>query len=1129
MKKYSSNYCSVGNNYIININKKTNKIKNENLYSTYCVIQNILQRGNPTRPSKFLRESIDGYFVNERIKYASLKKQDWSVSIKGNDENSDNPARIFFEEILPKELKGNSFICNLIVPEIEVNEIVGEDNNEFRGNSVDFYLPQCKLVIEIDGAQHNKIIDKLVDNERDIYLKKYDVTTLRIPAKSIKSYVKGNELELREYIKLIYDLCQVSENITKYKESIKNLKNNGIEGANLIYDGIMRFQILVIELLKGGILDIKNEKWVFNIKNHDVKLPYLLAIKDIFNWLNNLLILQDIKLKEPKIVIKLTDKFTFNKSEINVDFSLFKRWDDSSFEDNICFIRSEYLDYINNYRVATGELIRYKIIQDGPNQNIKYLYNINEDIFGFKTFNDGQLPIIINALTLNETIGLLPTGGGKSLCYQLSCLLQPTINFAVVPIKSLMYDQKLNLDKKGIVQTNFISSDQEGEEKEKIIRDFARGKYLCIWISPERFQTEIFREQLKSINESLNVGYAVIDEVHCLSEWGHDFRTSYLNLSKTIRRLCPTSIFLGLTATASKNVLRDILVEFEMDESSVKTILDYTRNELEFKVIQDNNNDKGEKKANLLELLNSLDNKEKIFELNDEESKCGLIFTPHASGEYGCYGVSSYLNSNEKYLGKVKYYSGEVPKVKKVPVMDSKEFNIYKKEVQDKFQKNEFPLLIATKAFGMGVDKGNIRYTVHYGVSGSIESFYQEAGRAGRDKNKATCYILHSKDVIDEEDYNKIFGLETTIKELNHIVNKYKYSSGDILRNLFLATQSRSGVEVECMLTTAIYQEYCLKRKTVIDVNSVNKLGIFSEDERVLCNFQTIQSAIYRLSILGVIEDWTVEGWGTRGKFKVYYGDLNEKKIEESLRKYIKKYDVEFSMDNLGTAKYSKYNEIYNSNRYNQVYKLINILIQWNYDNVFYSRRESQKNLVELCDNYWKNGEKAFKENLEIHFKITERSFVLDYLANNPYDFKSLFKELMEEGKIKSNDKLAALNITLKRFLESYRYNTALNYLSGILGLLLNSYDDLTKERFVSSFNTIIDMDEDIREFILKNTLFIGKKLDDNNRNSLGEVLSEIYTDNYRIYNELGDNISLNKILEEQLGKLVKIGGRLNG
>ena len=103
---------------------------------------------------------------------------------------------------------------------------------------------------------------------------------------------------------------------------------------------------------------------------------------------------------------------------------------------------------------------------------------LNKDIFGFDRFNNGQLPIIINALSLQDTIGLLPTGGGKSLCYQLSCLLQPTINFVVVPIKSLMYDQKLNLDKKGIVHTQFINSDQEGEEKEEIINNFFHKNIL---------------------------------------------------------------------------------------------------------------------------------------------------------------------------------------------------------------------------------------------------------------------------------------------------------------------------------------------------------------------------------------------------------------------------------------------------------------------------------------------------------------------------------------------------------------------------------------------------------------------------------------------------------------------------
>ncbi len=1137
MKKYSSNYCTVNNSYIISFPQENNRIKDDNTYSSLCVVQNIIQRGAPTRPSSYLISEIGDYSTSNVIRYFSTSPNYWDKTIKGHDVSNDNPALELFKNILPSALDDWSFITSLMLPEAKINDITGIENEAFVNQQVDFYLSQCKLVIEVDGMQHNEEIATQIDKERDEYLAKHDIETLRITAKEIKDYIKGSKVALLKKLTLITNKCKQSQELNYIKQTPDMLKS---KPKVQIYDGIIRFQILVLELLKSGVISLTDDEWKFNILNQDVKIPYEIAIQDIKIWLTNILGLQNKSLNDIKITIRKVGSFKNHLDDgVNVDFSLLKRWDDSCNLENVCYVRSDYFNERDYFEVATGELIRYDIVlETEENSNIRYLYNLNKDIFGFDEFNKGQIPIIINALSLTDTIGLLPTGGGKSLCYQLCCMLQPTINFVVVPIKSLMLDQKQNLDKKGIVHTEFINSDMEGDQKGTALTNFAHAKYFYVWISPERFQTEAFRKQLREINNSLNIGYAVIDEVHCMSEWGHDFRTSYLHLVHTIRSECPAAIFLGLTATASKNVLKDILVEFEVDDSCIKTILDYTRPELQFKILTDDNGINRDKKQNLINLLGRLNNTTKILDMDGEKSKCGIVFMPHVNGEYGCHKLAQDFNANPLFKGKVAYYSGQVPKVYKKPIMDNESFNKYKSDVQSKFQNNEFPILFATKAFGMGIDKQNIRYTVHYGVPESVEAYYQEAGRAGRDKKPAVCYILYSKDTMSPQEYNELFDINTTIDQLNAINASHPREAADVFRNLFLSLQGNKSVEDECKLIVGMYNYFCTAKKSYITNKEVRQLGLVDEKEMNMNGFGIVQKAIYRLSCLGVIDDWTIEAWNSNGKFRIYYGNLELENIKESLERFIQKYDIEFNFDNLKLSRYKKYDEIWHRGDLDELSKYVLILLQWNYDNIFYSRRESQKNLIELCNTYYEkarnNNEKEakayFKEALEGFFKITEETYILDSLVTEPDNVQTLTTLIVDEdGALKSKEEFRKIKTSLVRYLESYRYNTALNYLSGICGMVLDEYDVLTKERFKTAFVSINEKNDEHKAAMFELSLNVGKQFNDKGKEEMSDMLNNFYNKKYQIYEILKDNTSLGLILGEQLSKLEKIGDKLNG
>lgn len=754
----------------------------------------------------------------------------------------------------------------------------------------------------------------------------------------------------------------------------------------------------------------------------------------------------------------------------------------------------------------------------------------NDESLDFKTlrFREGQLPIIANALSKNDTIGLLPTGSGKSVCYQLSAILQPAISFVVCPIKSLMYDQKADLDSAYFTRINHITSDDDGEDKEKIQNEFGQGKYFFIFISPERFQLKTFRQYFSAVNKEFNIAYAVIDEVHCLSEWGHDFRTSYLNLSNAIQRHTTDFNWLGLTATASINVLKNIQIEFGIKQEDVKTPVDYTRKELEFIVIDDENN-KPKAINTQLEIL-----KEEIGALTQDgrDSKCGIVFTPTVNGKNGCYPLS--LKLSEHFQTNIKYYSGSVPKVEQRPIMGDKEFDEYKKSVQKEFKNNEFSLLTATKAFGMGVNKGNIHYTFHYGIPGSMESLYQEAGRAGRDKtkfksSKAKCFVLLSKS-NDDSVLSQIWDRDTTLTKVNELQGQTR---GDINTNLFLFSLGLDVIKDEFEVIKKLFTTFAVSNKKDIRVKG-NDIGT---------NKARTEKAIYRLSQLGVIEDWTISDFFRGGSFDVDFAEFSEESIKQSLLFTIKEYDKEFSFDTiLIDEKYNTYKKILNApTNYSLIDKYILILLQWSYDNFAYNRRQSLKNIYENCCDFADGDITSveFKVRLENYFKFTQKSYVLQHIAENPKDFEKWFEVFYQIDKnIVTNTFITrrqqeSLRDNLSRFLESYMHNTGLDLISGLVRLLINDYGNSDgRDRLETSLEQIQHFESADKEFIVEQILKIGQELSNNNKSYLAESLYKFFNSQeflLRISKSLGDSFSMATLIDQANKRLKTINEKIYG
>ncbi len=323
--------------------------------------------------------------------------------------------------------------------------------------------------------------------------------------------------------------------------------------------------------------------------------------------------------------------------------------------------------------------------------------------FNYEQFRPGQEQAIDGVLNSEDTVAVLPTGGGKSMIFQLPALVLDGVTLVVSPLIALMKDQVDSLDEVGIPAT-FINSSLNSKIIEERLQKMKQGYYRLIYIAPERFYSQNFLRQLKEIKISL----FTIDEAHCISQWGHDFRPSYLRLKEAIELVGRPPV-LALTATATKEVRGDIIKQLDLKEANL-IISGFSRPNLHFASLSVSS---GQKMSKILQL----------FKESDLGSGIIYVGTRAKSEE-----IVSYLN--DFHIKAVEYHAGLDA--------DSRQW------VQDKFMKNEAQVVVATNAFGLGINKKDIRFVIHYDIPGTIEAYYQEAGRAGRDGKESFCLLFHS-------------------------------------------------------------------------------------------------------------------------------------------------------------------------------------------------------------------------------------------------------------------------------------------------------------------------------------------------------------------------------------------------